>query len=148
MFDLRPAVAADLETVAALVESCALPRADLERDFPTGFVVAVTVAEAFGRPVGVAGVETHGAVGLLRSVAVAPSHRGRGLACALTRERIAWARTRELTALWLLTTTAAPLFARLGFTEVPRASAPRELAESTEFAHCCPTSAVCMRLDL
>lgn len=144
MFDLRPAVAAELEAVVGLLERCALPRADIERDFHAGFVVA----DESGRIVGVAGVEVHGASGLLRSVAVAPGLRGRGLAGTLTRDRIAWARSRGLGDLWLLTTSAAPFFARLGFVETPRSGAPPELAASHEFATCCPASAVCMRLTL
>lgn len=144
MVALRPAVASDLAPVAALLDRCALPRADIERDFPGGFVVAAFA----GQVVGVAGVEIHGRSGLLRSVAIAESHRGRGLARTLTHDRLAWARSRELVDVWLLTTTAAALFARLGFTETARASAPRELSESAEFARTCPASATCMRIAL
>jgi N-acetylglutamate synthase-like GNAT family acetyltransferase len=144
VFTLRPAVAADLEPVVALLTGCALPRAAIERDFPDGFIVAA----AAGELVGVAGVEIHGLAGLLRSVAVAPAHRGRSLARTLTLDRIAWARARELAELWLLTTTAAPLFVRLGFTPAERASVPGELAASEEFARSCPSSATCMRLVL
>lgn len=144
MFALRPAVAADLAPIVALLDRCALPRADIERDFPGGFVVA----ELAERLVGVAGLETHGTSGLLRSLAVDGSHRGRGLARALTIDRLAWARSQRLADVWLLTTTAAALFARLGFTEAARARAPRELSESAEFARACPASATCMRIAL
>ena len=50
--------------------------------------------------------------------------------------------------MWLLTTTAAPFFARLGFATMERASAPQALQASREFAAACPAGATCMRLDL
>jgi amino-acid N-acetyltransferase len=49
---------------------------------------------------------------------------------------------------YLLTTTAAPLFRRFGFVSADRASAPSALSASPEFAALCPSSATCMRLDL
>lgn len=138
---LRPAVLADLAACRGLVQACGLPLGGLERGFPGGYVVAVDASL-----VGCAGVEPYAEVGLLRSVAVAPEARGRGLGERLTRSRIAHARTMGLESLWLLTTTAPAYFSRLGFAVVDRAAAPHALQGSAEFAEVCPASATCMRL--
>lgn len=141
---LRPADPDDLAACAALLRRCALPIGGLERAFPGGYVVAV----ADGAVVGCAGVEGHGEAGLLRSVAVAPEARGRGLGERLTRSRIDHARVQRLAALWLLTTTAPAYFSRLGFRVVDRGDAPAQLAASAEFRDVCPASATCMNLRL
>jgi amino-acid N-acetyltransferase len=98
--------------------------------------------------IGVAAVEPHGGSGLLRTVAVAASERGRGTGLALIAERIVAARAAGLEDLYLLTTTAAPLFRRFGFASAERAQVPAALAASPEFAALCPASAACMRLEL
>jgi len=140
---LRPAVLADLAACRGLVDACGLPLGGLEYGFPGGYVV---VADEI--LVGCAGVELYGAAGLLRSVAVAPEIRGRGLGEQLTRDRIAYARAMRLESLWLLTTTAPAYFSRLGFAAVGRSAAPESLRRSVEFAELCPASATCMRLLL
>jgi amino-acid N-acetyltransferase len=84
----------------------------------------------------------------LRSVAVAPGERGRGTGIALVGDRLAAAQTAGLASVYLLTTTAAPLFRRFGFADADRASAPGALAASPEFAALCPSTATCMRLEL
>jgi len=143
-FHERPAEAGDLEAVRALLREADLPVDGLEDQFPVGYDV-VTRA---GRLVAAAGVEIHGRDGLIRSVVVDKGLRGRLFGERLTRRRIQWSREQDLDGLWLLTTTAARFFARLGFVTVERASAPAALQASKEFASACPESATCMRLDL
>ena len=140
---LRPADLADLAACRGLVDACGLPLAGLEHGFPGGYVVAADKVL-----VGCAGVERYDVAGLLRSVAVAPAGRGRGLGEQLTRNRIAHARAMRLESLWLLTTTAAAYFSRLGFAPIDRTAAPMALRRSAEFAEVCPASATCMRLRL
>ena len=142
--EVRAAAARDLAPVRELLSQAGLPTEGLEDQFGERYAVA----EVGSNLVGAIGVEVHGRSGLLRSAVVAPLHRGTGLGRQLTRERIAWAERQGLDALYLLTTTAAPFFARLGFAHVPRASAPAELQASREFATICGSSAVCMRLAL
>jgi amino-acid N-acetyltransferase len=141
---LRPADLADLAACRGLVDACGLPLGGLEHGFPGGYVVVV----ADEILVGCAGVELYGEAGLLRSVAVAPEIRGRGLGEQLTRDRIAYARAMRLGSLWLLTTTAPAYFSRSGFAPVDRTAAPESLRRSAEFADVCPASATCMRLLL
>jgi amino-acid N-acetyltransferase len=98
--------------------------------------------------VGAIGVEDYGGHGLLRSAVVAAAEQGSGLGTRLTRERLEWSRHRGLRDVYLLTTTAAPFFGRLGFGRVDRADIPAELTRAPEFASICPSTAVVMRLDL
>jgi arsenate reductase len=135
---------AELGAIDELIRASTLP-AEVVRDrFPDAYVVA----RRGGKIVGVAALETHDEAGLLRSVAVAPGERGRGTGIALVADRLAMARANGLASVYLLTTTAAPLFRRFGFAVADRARAPGALTASPEFAALCPASASCMRLDL
>jgi amino-acid N-acetyltransferase len=110
-------------------------------------VIAI-VARDGGRVVGSAAVEQHGAFGLLRSVAVAESHRNRQIGLELTRHAIAVARRRRLRALYLLTETAAGFFPKFGFQMVSRTHIPSEIQQSVEFTSACPASAEAFVLAL
>jgi amino-acid N-acetyltransferase len=106
-----------------------------------GRTMSDTVAEADGAIVGAAGLEVYGTFGLLRSVVVAPSWRGRGLGGSLVRERLGYATSRGLHCVYLLTTTAPAWFARLGFTAVERENTPAAVRRSPEFSSICPSTA-------
>lgn len=90
-------------------------------------------------------MERYGRFGLLRSVVVAAGARNRGVAELLIRDRLAWAGTEGLQEVYLLTTTAARYFTRLGFERVDRDTLPLEIRDSREFTILCPASAVAMR---
>lgn len=47
--------------------------------------------------------------------------------------------------LYLLTTTAAQFFARLGYEAVPRSEAPAVIAATAQFSELCPASSTFMR---
>jgi amino-acid N-acetyltransferase len=83
----------------------------------------------------------------LRSVAVAPGWRSRGLGRALVERAIAEAEGRGLHAIYLLTTTAERYFPSLGFTATTRDAVPEELRAAAEFCGACPDSAVVMCRD-
>lgn len=134
---------AELPAIEALVRASALP-ADVVRD---GFPDAYVVARRGGAVVGVAALETFDQVGLLRSVAVAPAERGRGAGLALVAHRLSTAWATGLASVYLLTTTAAPLFRRFGFIDAARAAVPAALAASPEFAALCPASSACLELQ-
>ncbi|MCI0452518.1 MAG: GNAT family N-acetyltransferase [Candidatus Latescibacteria bacterium] len=76
---LRTARASDLSAVGALLSTCTLPEEGVGDQFGDNYVIA----ERGGEVVGVAGIERHGAYGLLRSVAVAPEWRRSGVGAAL-----------------------------------------------------------------
>jgi N-acetylglutamate synthase-like GNAT family acetyltransferase len=141
---IRSATSEDLSPVSRLLEEAQLPLDGLEEQWGPGYAVAVEG----GNVVGAAGIERHGRFGLLRSVVTAPGERGRGIADSLVRNRLAWAGTEGLEGVYLLTTTAAEYFPRLGFERVERDSLPIEIRESREFSSVCPGSAVAMRCGL
>jgi len=100
------------------------------------------------RLAGSVGFEPYGADGLLRSLAVHPDYRGRGLGATVTRHALREARRRRLRRLFLLTETAADYFPRFGFRVIPREQAPAAVRASVEFTSACPVSAVCMERSL
>jgi arsenite methyltransferase len=140
---LRPAQASDSAAVRSLLRGASLPEAGVTEQLD-GFVVA----EEGGAVVAAAGLEVYGTAGLLRSVVVAESWRGRGLGALLVEDQLRRARELRLSRVYLLTTTASSWFPRLGFDAVERDSVPAEVRASPEFADICPASAVVMAVEL
>ncbi len=97
---------------------------------------------------GSVGLEVKGALGLLRSLAVAPELRGRRLGHALWTRIHEQALQQGIRRLYLLTTTAEALFSRWGFQRVPRDIVPEAIRATTEFASLCPATASVMVMDL
>ena len=56
--------------------------------------------------------------------------------------------THQLSAVYLLTTTAERFFPRFGFEQITRADVPATVQESVEFKSACPASAIVMRKHL
>jgi amino-acid N-acetyltransferase len=140
-FTIEPAAFNDHAAIKALLEAAALPLPD-ETDAP----VLMLVAREQGEVLGCAGWEVHGAVALLRSVAVGEAARRRGVGEALVRRALATLRGGGAREVVLLTTSASRFFARLGFTPVDRAALPAEVQSARQVTGQCCASAVCMRL--
>lgn len=138
--EISMARATDDALIRGLLAAAGLPLDGLADQFPSAYVVA----HDRGRLVGAAGLEIYGSVGLLRSVAVAEATRSQGLGRRLIANRLDSARAAGLSSVFLLTTTAAPYFERLGFSRADRALAPPLLSRSPEFALACPASAACL----
>ncbi len=140
---LRAAVAHDLPAVERLLSESGLPLAGVSDSLAT-FVVAERGTDL----VGVAGLEVCGDNALLRSVAVRPDGRGRGIGRALITRMIADAEARGLGALYLLTTTAERYFPQYGFVQVTRDAVPAAIRATAEFQSACPESATVMSRKL
>jgi len=140
---VRPATAADWPAIERLLIDRDLPAAGA-RSHLDGFVVAAEGPVV----VACAGIERHGAVGLLRSVAVAGSHAGNGLGTKLVRAVLDRARALGLREVYLLTMSAAGYFPRFGFETIGRDLLPSSLAASEELRGACPAAAVAMGLTL
>ena len=95
-------------------------------------------------PKGVVGLELYGEDGLLRSLAVAATARGHGCAKALVAQAERDAREHGVRRLFLLTTSAADFFARLGYKETGRERAPAAIRATREFSSLCPSSSTLM----
>jgi N-acetylglutamate synthase-like GNAT family acetyltransferase len=141
-----PATEADLADVEVLVAAAGLTLAGLEACVSGGTVVVCR--EHDGCLLGVAATERYGDAALLRSVAVHAPARGHGLGQALVERALADARAAGAREAWLLTETAAPFFAGLGWSRTDRAAAPAPIASSVEFVSACPATAIAMRRPL
>ena len=139
---IRRATPTDAPAVEALLTASHLPL-DGVREALGCFVVA----HDEGRLVGVAGIEECGVRGehaLLRSVAVDPAWRSRGLGRTLVSRAIALAESRGVKALYLLTTTAEHYFPSFGFAKTARDAVPEDVQSTAEFQGACPASATVM----
>jgi len=135
----------DFAAVRALLAVNGLPVEGVE----AGALSLIVARDAAGNVHGAAGCEALGMqAGLLRSVVVAESARGRGLGHALVEAVEAAASAEGCAELWLLTTTAADFFARLGYRVTAREQAPAALRATREFSLLCPDSAILMRKTL
>ncbi|MEP6622718.1 MAG: arsenic resistance N-acetyltransferase ArsN2 [bacterium] len=143
---LRLARHDDEPRVAALLTASSLPLDGVHDALP-----CFVIAEDEGQLVGVAGIEACGVTGehaLLRSVAVIPEWRSRGLGRELVTRVIAEAEARGVKALYLLTTTAERYFPSFGFAQTTRDAVPDDVRATAEFQGACPASAVVMTLAL
>lgn len=143
MLSLRPARPEDLEAVEGLLRASDLPWQDI-----AAHLGAFIVGEQGGTLVACGGLEPYGSDALLRSVALAPRLRARGLGGALCDTLLGEARRRGVRDAFLLTTSAAEFFARLGFTRFERERAPAAIRATREFTELCPASALLMHRAL
>jgi amino-acid N-acetyltransferase len=142
---IRSATFDDWAAVSELLAAARLVPLDETAQFGPQYAVA---QDRDGLLVGVAGYERYGADILLRSVAVAESHRSAGIGARLTADRLAYARAAGASAAYLLTDTAAAYWQRHGFLPIDRSSAPEPITKSKEWSHACPASATAMKLLL
>lgn len=140
---IRPALATDLPAIEDLLTRSSLPVDGVKKLLPS-FVVG----ESEGRIVAVAGVEPCGDYGLLRSAAVEPEWRSKGVGRAMVKWLISDAESKGVSALYLLTTTASKYFPSFGFIETTRDVVPDEIQRTAEFEDICPSSATVMMLKL
>ena len=131
---------ADHPAVVALLDASGLPR----RDVTDALLAHFLVAKGGDELLGVIGLEPLGDVGLLRSLVVAASHRGRGLGIELTRALERHARDQGVAQLFLLTTTAERFFGKLGYETIPREDAPPPIQGTTEYRELCSSTSICM----
>jgi arsenate reductase len=88
-----------------------------------------------------AGVEVHGADGLLRSVAVSPQFQGKGYGSMLIQTAILVARIQKLSTLYLFTDHASGFFVKHGFQKTGRETLPTRIAQSKQAVADCGTHA-------
>ena len=131
----------ELEKIKSLLTECGLPVTDILQPDPPLFFGYRSESCV----VAVVGLELFGSVALLRSLAVAPAHRGRGLAHKLVAYAEGVAASRGVDSLFLLTTTAYDFFGKLGFVPVSRSAAPPAIQATSQFSSLCPASSAFLR---
>lgn len=155
MISPERALRSDLAAIRQLLAGCGLPHQDLTADQLRSFWVlrGQPLVHENGRPgpepappqlVGVIGVEPYGQEGLLRSLALLPARRGQNLGKLLVGHLEVCARQAGIERLFLLTTTAADFFRRLGYEETARMAATEKVQGSAEFQSLCPSTAACL----
>jgi len=97
-----------------------------------------------GEILGVIGLEIFGHLALLRSLAVDPRFRNRGLAQQLTKKAEEYAASLKIEETYLLTVTADSFFLKRGYQRIERNSAPPAIQGTAEFQGLCPVSSVLM----
>jgi N-acetylglutamate synthase-like GNAT family acetyltransferase len=142
--DLRAYRAEDKENIRTLLIETKLPTETIDNDATSFFI-----AEDKGELVGIAGLEFYGDDALLRSVAIRPGLQRQGIGSAIVDRMLQEVRKKEIRRVILLTETAKDFFLRQGFGVVERSEINNEdLKKSSEFTYACPTSAVCMSMEI
>jgi amino-acid N-acetyltransferase len=140
--DIGPAAAGDLPAIRDLLLACALSPDDVDGAGDQRLLIA----REGEKLAGCIGLEVNGEAGLLRSFAVAPAFRRRGVGASLHDAAVALARGLGIRDLYILTTTVRERALRDGFEDVERGSVPAAIREGSQFNGQCPASAACMRM--
>jgi amino-acid N-acetyltransferase len=138
---ITPAAASDLSAIQELLLASDLPTAGVDEHWKT-FIVA----RDGDRLVACGGAEAYQFAALIRSVAVHPEYRSRGLGRRIVRQLLDRLASRGLREFYLLTTTAQEYFRKRGFKPIDRDEVHPQLLGSREFQGDCPDTAQCMRL--
>jgi N-acetylglutamate synthase-like GNAT family acetyltransferase len=142
--NFREAVLADNGAIRSLLERVALPAESVGTNTTTFYV-----GTEDDKLVAVAGYEFYGKDALLRSVAIDPGLQKKGIGSKLVDFMLGVAKRRGIKRVVLLTDTAPKFFATKGFIVTERSTIQNEgLKRSSEFSYLCPSSSICMVLDL
>ena len=134
----------ELAAVIGLLQRCGLPTGDVHADLLRHFIGARQGAVLAGT----IAVQPLDAIGLLRSLAVAPEARGHGIGARLCLEAESLARAGGLRTLYLLTSDASRFFEARGYVSCAREAVPEEVRQTEQFRSLCPASAAVMRKDM
>ena len=135
--------ASHLSEIEALLLKCELPFEDCSERCNQFFGIS-----AGNKLIAIGALQIKGSVALLRSIAVLPENRNKGLAALMTQHLLDLARSDGIGELYLLTETAEGYFTRFGFYPVSREDLPPEIKSTRQFGSLCPSSAQAMRLNL
>jgi len=140
---IAPATSDDVVSIKSILVENELPTAGIDEHWLT-----FLVARDGDRIIGCGGAEAYQMAALIRSIAVLPEYRKRGVGRRLVRQLLDRLASRGLREFYLLTTTAEPYFRKRGFQKIDRDEVHPQLLASREFQDACPSTAVCMRLQM
>lgn len=141
---VRPAKMDDLSSMHSLLSQANLPTEGVESSVLQNYFVAYLD----GQVVGMVGIEIYGAIGLLRSLVVAPAYRNKGIARRLLSYIIGCVRENSVQTLYLLTTTATNYFQDFGFKKIERSQTPAAIKNTLEFSQLCPEYSEIMAFNI
>lgn len=140
---LRKARETDLKEILLLLE-----KVDLPGDGVSGNLENFFVCTYCKTVIGCVGLRIRGKSGLMRSLAVHPEHRGKGIGNVLIRKIFIYAKGKKISDMYLLTTTAEEYYVKYGFVRIQRDVVDLQMMEAPEFRSVCAQAAVCMRKEL
>lgn len=129
------------ESLIELLSRSALPTSDINQTDSIYFFGC----HQNGRLIGSVGIEICKKSAMLRSLATHEEVRNTGLGRALVEHAELNASLRGVGAIYLLTTTAAVFFERLGYEQLFREQAPDAIKKTPQFTDLCPASSFLMR---
>lgn len=133
----------DLESIKELLLHSNLMVDDIEKHLTSCFVF-----KEQERLIAFGAIELYGIDALLRSVAVAQTHRKKGLGEKLYHAIQEMAKVNGVRELFLLTETAEGFFQKMGFERLSRDNAPESIRQTSQFSSLCPDSAVFMKRSI
>ena len=142
--DRIPDPGAETDPVVALLVSCGLQVSDLLGPPVPTWVTAYRDEHLLG----VCGIQSLGAIALIRSVAVNAGARGLGLGRLLVASAERVAAHIGVVDLYLLTEDRRHFFELLDYRDVDRKQVPSRLRRLQQFNGGCSSSAFCMRKGL
>lgn len=132
----------EIENIHHLLKENKLPHNDI------GPHVEFYLIKSKAVTAGVVGVEIYTPYALLRSLAIADPYKKKGLGKRLTVFMLDYLAVIGIIDVFLLTTTAAKFFEKIGFKKIDRKSVPEDILQTKEFSEICPDSAVCMQYTI
>jgi amino-acid N-acetyltransferase len=128
------------EMVISLLKDAKLPTEDIDEN------VKLFILENQQGIIGTGGIEQMKEYGLLRSVSVKNSEKGRGFGQEIAQQIESYAKSVGIKELYLLTNTAKDFFAtKQNFEIVDRNAVPEAIQNCRQFTQTCPSSATLMR---
>jgi amino-acid N-acetyltransferase len=140
---LKLAAIEDLPFIESLLQENQLPHQDISEKLSNLFIGSVGE-----QTIGIGGLEVYRDAGLLRSLAIESSYRGKGYGKAFTAQLLEFAKSIGIEQIYLLTTTAVTFFTQLGFEKVDRSLVPSSIQNTSQFTSLCPASAICLLKEI
>jgi amino-acid N-acetyltransferase len=138
-YSIRRANASDIAEIKETLTAGGLPTVGVDKA-----VEQFLVAEG-SQVIGVLGALYDTPKALLRSFAVSPAQRSKGVGGTLVVEIFKELQRQEIEEVYLITDTAAEYFRRVGFYEITRAEMPANLLKESGLDEACPCSSKCMK---
>jgi amino-acid N-acetyltransferase len=129
------------ESLIELLSRFALPTSDINQPGSIYFFGC----HQKGKLIGSVGIEICKKSAILRSLATHEEVRNTGLGRALVEHAELNASLMGVDAIYLLTTTAADFFERLGYGQLCREQVPDAIKKTTQFTDLCPATSYLMR---
>ena len=139
---IAPASQNNFSSAIALLKESGLPTEDITA------ATQLFVAEQEDEVIGTVALEHDRHYALLRSLSVIQEKRNSGVGAELVGFVESYAKKQDVTAIYILTTTAERFFSNRSYRPVPREEVPSFIKNTSEFRSVCPASSTIMLKQL